>query len=109
MKKLNFEKLKLAEASKTLRSIKRDRFISIINNNEIVKQKLNHLSKIAILPTLKVYNSRNNYPVLVKEKKQPQPVQTQKQKFYDWLVKCGNVHTANVQRMDLALDSIIEY
>lgn len=115
MKKLNFEKLNLAEASKTLRSIKKDRFISKINNNEVIKQKLNHLATWSGLNTIKTkysiiaHDSKNNHPVLVKEKKEPEPAQTQKQNFYDWLVKCGNIYTADAQRMDLALDSIIEY
>lgn len=109
MKKLNFDKLNLAEVSRTLRSIKRNRIMSKINSNQEIKQKLDNLAKMSlVLPMIKVRDSRNNYPVLVKEK--PQPVkQTQKERFYDWLIKCGNVHTADAQRMDLALDSIIEY
>ena len=34
---------------------------------------------------------------------------TRKEKFYDWLIKCGNVHTADNNKMNKAFAKIIEY
>lgn len=38
-----------------------------------------------------------------------QETQTQKDKFNEWLLKIGNVHTANNEKMSKAFDRIIEF